>query len=265
MNRSLLGALVLSVAVTSSGCARDDDEAALVPKDVEGTWQTAASLKLAACAAVYPGAGYVTMVLSPEGTCEAAPAHVKSCRKYSDLSLIVDGREIRNRHPGGWAYLQTKREDGRDAYACYFPTIDLDLPALSTDTGTLDIRMRIGNEDRAFTIEGSLAPRTLTLASGTLVPGTVAILEAGPRLGSAFSGKETVTLLGDALRVEATWDSPSWNGSQIELPVPDTLPEGELSLELSESGTVNVAACPFAACLATIERSAKIPVTVTPP
>jgi hypothetical protein len=267
MNRSLLGALTLLALAASSGCALDgdDDESVLHPTDVEGTWQTAAALKLAACASVYPGAGYVTMMLSPQGTCDDVPAHVKTCRKYSDLSLIVNGRTFENKRAGGWAYMPTKREDGVEAYACYFPSIDLDLPDLSSESGTLDIRMRIGNEDRAFTIEDSLAPRTLSLSSGILVPGSVAVIEAGSRLAAGDATKEELTLLDEQRDVAATWEPIPWNGSQIELPVPDTLPPGEAFLELSESGTVNVAACPFASCMATIARSSTLRVTIAAP
>lgn len=267
--RPLALVLVLATALASSGCfVKPIEDAPEPPAKVEGTWQTAASLKLAACADVRDANAFITVTFNQTGSCEGMPGYTASCPRYSTMKMRIDGGETYEvTQPGGPGAVPSLN-NGR--YPCYYPRFEVRSPDLFSENGTVDVRLWIGGEERHFTIEGWLMKRELEIASGLFVAGSNVTIGAGPRsIVPNWAGvveEEHATLRYEfQSELDTTWTSLSWDGERFELPVPDGLPDGEPIFMLSERRVAAVIACPFNRCTGETKRTTSTRVAVVRP
>jgi hypothetical protein len=267
--RSVALLLVVASTLASAGCSlKPIEEPPERPQEVEGTWRTAAGLKLAACANVRDGNAFITVTINQTGTCDGAPGFTGSCPRYSTMKMkINDGDTYTVSRPGGPGAVPSADGNG---YPCYYPELEFHSPDLFTETGTVDVRLWIGREERHFAIEGWLMKRQLEIASGTFVAGSTVTIDAGPRsIAADWEGvvEEEHAVLRYEFQSEhdTTWSALSWAGERFELPVPDGLPEGEPIFTLSERRVAAVVGCPFNRCSAVTDRTTSTRVTVVRP
>lgn len=267
--RPLTLLLVVLAALASSGCfVRPIEDAPERPADVEGTWQSATSLKLAACADVRDANAFITVTFNPKGTCDGVPAYTGFCHRYSSMKMKINDSETYEASGAGGLAALPSLDGGQ--YPCYYPRFEVFYPDLLSGNGLATVRLWIGGEERHFTIEGWLMKRELGIASGTFVAGSNVTIDAGPRsIATELVGvveEERATLRYEFQpEIHTTWSALSWDGERFELPVPDGLPDGEPIFTLSERRVAAVLACPFTRCSAKTDRTTSTRVTVIRP
>lgn len=263
--------LLLLVASTfgSAGCTlRPVEDPPERPAEFEGTWKTAAALKLAACADVRDANAFITVSLNPTGSCDRFTGYTDSCPRYSTMKMKINGGDTYAvTNAGGPGAAPSLSEN---AYPCYYPQFELASPDLFSDNGTVDVRIWIGGEERHFMIEGWLMARRLEIASGIFVAGESVTIEAGPRsIATDWEGvvEEERAALGYEFEPahDTRWSALSWDGERFELPVPEGLPEGEPIFTLTEKRVAAVTACPVNRCSAETNRTTSTRVTVVRP
>ena len=303
--------VLFSMLSSACGLAGRDAGEPERPADIEGTWETASELTLGVCGTVDDGQGGVRLVLNDDGTCVFSARAVETCRKYSDAEVTINGLMLERVFDGGWTSEPVFVSDfNGHGFGCTYPKFHVPCtPAskrydvfcysknLFSETGNLDVTVRIGGESRSFTI-GGFTQRAIRVASGSLVPGEVATIEAGPRAYGTPSlsfvyddGKKNTawcaiehnaTEYGRTHRYDETgdcskgtgcctsWgiaevDPASWNGDRFEFLVPARLPLGEGFLEVDERVEAPVTPCPFAACRVGVGRASTVRVDIVAP
>jgi hypothetical protein len=289
----------------------DTDDGPPPPPDREATWETASTLTFGACGTVKGGQGNATVVLSRDGVCVLSEMQSDTCNTYATMEVTINGVPLKRVSSGGWSSAPSfaPRFPGDHGYGCFFPRFELPCASpdrcftkdLFTDTGTVDLTVRIGGEARTFTAERWLGERTLRLASGPLVQGRVASVEAGPRGGGNVSretGDDSIGFVYDDTKLNTSWCAikhnaqpwttttydpsgecreaccsssdvvevapSSWHKDGFDFVVPNDLPPGAGRLVFWETRrSVAVTGCPFAECRVRIDRSSSLRTVVT--
>lgn len=281
------------------------------PADIEGTWETAAALTLGVCGVVDDGQGGVRLVLNTDGVCVFSATAAETCRKYSNMEVTINGLVLDRVFDGGWtSEPMFEPEANGHGYGCTYPKFHVPCTPTSkhydaycysndlySETGDLEVIVRIGSETRTFTM-GGFTKRAIRVVSGPLVPGKVATVEAGSRA----NGKSSLAFAYDDITNNRAWcaiennateygktnpydetgdcskgtgcctswhildvDPTAWNGDRFDFLVPARLPAGEGSLELGESVEAPVSPCPFAECRVAVGRSSPVRAEIIAP
>lgn len=308
---AIVFALLCSMFSTACGFVGRNAGEPERPADIEGTWETASALTLGICGVVDDAQGGVRLVLNSDGVCVFSATSVETCPRYSNAEVTINGLALERVFDGGWtSEPMFAPETNGHGHGCTYPKFHVPCSPSSnrydvfcyskdlySESGNLDVTVRIGDEARTFTI-GGFTKRNIRVTSGPMVPGKVATVEAGPR---AF-GNPSLAFDYDDVKKNTAWcaiqhnatpygqtrpydetgdcskgtgcctswgiaevDPTAWNGDRFEFLVPARLPSGEGFLELGESVEAPVSLCPFADCRVAVGRTSRVRVEIVAP